>query len=557
MARYSIQRSSSHRQRYREIARVFIRYGFGYLFAYLDSERQPGGRSAPSSAEGSVSMSEPERAVHLRQALEELGPTFVKLGQTLSTRPDLLSPAYIAELSKLQDAVPPVPWEAIRQVITQELGRPPEEAFASIDTQPLAAASLGQVHAATLSGGEEVVIKVQRPNIVPGISTDLDILQDLAAAAESSPLLPKHDYVGIAKDFASSLRNELDYCREARNADRIRANFADEPCLYVPRVYGKYTTPRLLVLERIHGIKIDDVAALDAAGYDRHQVALNCARMIMKEVLEDGFFHADPHPGNLVVMPGEVIGAMDFGKVGNLSDKDRADLTHLFIAAMSQDADGIVGLLIHMGASNGQVDSKALSQDVYGILTEYQNRPIKEIHIGEVLDEVLPITDRYDLHMPSRLTATVNMLAMVEGVALTLDPDFDITGFCEPYVRQMSWRLLLPRRSWPYELLSHSADLGELLGDLPRTGKHLLERLERGEMLQMRFSADGSILSTLDRLTTRMALAVLIAALTISLALLMPLTTAGGPLQLPVTIGFGMTIGLTAWLIISILRGTR
>ena len=210
-----------------------------------------------------------------RQALEALGPTFVKLGQALSTRPDLLPPPYIAELSKLQDRVPPEPWEAIREVITQELGRAPEEVFATLEPQPMAAASLAQVHAATLPNGEEVVIKVQRPNIVPTISIDLEILQDLAAAAQSSPLLAKHDYVAVAADFASSLRNELDYRREARNADRFRTNFVDEPCLHVPRVYGEYTTPRLLVQERIYGIKIDDIAALDAAGYDRHQIAQN------------------------------------------------------------------------------------------------------------------------------------------------------------------------------------------------------------------------------------------------------------------------------------------
>ena len=289
MATFLPQRSNAYRQRYREIARVFIHYGFGYLFQYLGSDGQPGGRSASLDPDGHASMSDDERAVQLREALEALGPTFVKLGQALSTRPDLLPPPYIAELSKLQDMVPPEPWEAIREVITQELGRAPEEVFATLEPQPMAAASLAQVHAATLPNGEEVVVKVQRPNIVPTISIDLEILQDLAAAAQSSPLLAKHDYVAVAADFASSLRNELDYRREARNADRFRTNFVDEPCLHVPRVYDEYTTSRLLVLERIYGIKIDDIAALDAAGYDRHQIAQNTARIIMKEVLEDAF----------------------------------------------------------------------------------------------------------------------------------------------------------------------------------------------------------------------------------------------------------------------------
>ena len=451
--------------------------------------------------------------------------------------------------------MPPEPWEAIREVITQELGRAPEEVFATLEPQPMAAASLAQVHAATLPNGEEVVVKVQRPNIVPTISIDLEILQDLAAAAQSSPLLPKHDYVAVAADFATSLRNELDYRREARNADRFRTNFVDEPCLHIPRVYGEYTTPRLLVQERIYGIKIDDIAALDAAGYDRHQIAQNTARIIMKEVLEDAFFHADPHPGNLVVMPGEVIGVMDFGKVGYLSDRDRRDLTHCFVLAMSQDTDGYVEQLIRMGASSEQVDSKALSQDISRILIQYQNLPLKDIHVGELLHETMPITDRHDLHMPANLWATVNMLAMVEGVVLKLDPDFDIFGFCEPYVRKMSWRLGLPSGNWPYELLRQGTEWSDLIHNLPRTGNRLLERVERGQPFQIGLKDAEPIMRQMDRLTTRMALALLLAALTISLALLG--SAGGGALQLPVTAGYVVVIVLTAWLFISILRGTR
>jgi ubiquinone biosynthesis protein len=555
MTKFKLQRSNVHRQRYREIAKVFIRHGFGDLSQYLGSDGQPGGRSDPSSAQGDAAISEQDRAVNLRQALEELGPTFVKLGQALSTRPDLLAPAYITELSKLQDMVPPEPWEAIHEVMTQELGRAPEEVFATVDPQPMAAASLAQVHAATLSTGEEVVIKVQRPNIVPTIMTDLDILQDLAAAAQSSPLTPKHDYVVVTEDFASSLRNELDYRREWRNADRFRTNFVNEPSLHIPRVYGEYTTTRLIVMERIHGIKIDDIASLDAAGYDRHQIALNLAHIIMKEVLEDAFFHADPHPGNLVVMPEAVIGAMDFGKVGYLSDRDRRDLIHLFVLAMGQDTDGIVEQLIRMGASSDQVDSRGLSQDISRILIEYQNVPLKDIHVAEAVQQILPITDRHDLHMPPQLWATANMLAMVEGAVLKLDPDFDIFGFCEPYVRRMILRLGLPRENWPYELLRQGTEWNNFIHSVPRTMNHLLQRVERGHPFEIELNDAESIMRQMDRMTTRMTLALLLAALTVSLALLRP--ADGGVFQLPVTAGYVVAIALTAWLFISILRGTR
>jgi ubiquinone biosynthesis protein len=257
-----------------------------------------------------------------------------------------------------------------------------------------------------------------------------------------------------------------------------------------------------LVLERIRGIKIDDIAALDAAGYDRHQIARNLARIILKEVLEDAFFHADPHPGNLVVMPGEVIGEMDFGKVGTLSDKDRRELTHCFILAISQDAEGYVEQLIRMGASSEEVDRKGLSQDISRVLIQYQNLPLKDIHVAELLHEILPITDRHDLHMPANLWSTVNMLAMVEGVVLTLDPDFDIFGFCEPYVRKMSMRLAMPAGNWPYELLRQGTEWSDLIHNLPRTGNRLLERVERGQPFQIGLKDAEPIMHQMDRLIT-------------------------------------------------------
>jgi ubiquinone biosynthesis protein len=557
MSTFSLQRSRHHRQRYREIAGVFLRHGFGFLFQHLGPEWRPLRRSFLRRAQAASPLPAQELAVHFRQALEELGPTFVKLGQLLSTRPDLLPPPCIAELSKLQDTVPPSPWEAIRDVITQELGHAPEEIFAAIDPQPIAAASLAQVHAATLPDGEEVVVKVQRPNILATISTDLEILEALAAAAQPTVLGQMYDFVAIANDFAFTLRNELDYRREGRNADRFRANFADEPLLYIPRVYWEYTTPRTLVMEQIRGIKLDDIAALDAAGYDRHRVAQHSARMVIKEVLDNGFFHADPHPGNFLVMPGEVIGAMDFGKVGNLRDRDRLDLIHLYVVIVSLDADGAVEQLVRMGAANDRVDGKALSREIDRILVKYQNLPLRDISVPEVVGEVISIAYRHHLHMPSNLSLLANTLTMLEGVVLKLDPDFDIFAFSEPYMRQMKWRLALPRRAWGDELLRQGAAWSELISKLPRTGSRLLEQAERGELLQLRLKDAGSIMSQLDRLVTRLALTVLLAALTISLALLMPLTTASGPLQFPVAVGFAVATGLTLWLIVSILRGAR
>lgn len=552
-----LQRSKRQRQRYQEIAEVFLRHGFGYLIERLGPEWAPPRRSSRSDEQPASPVAEQDLPAHFRQALEELGPTFVKLGQVLSTRPDLLPPSYVAELSKLQNAVPPVPWEAIRDAITQELGRQPEEVFASIDPEPLGAASLGQVHAATLADGTEVVIKVQRPNIQPTIATDLEILQALAPAAQRTPEGKIHDFVAEADDFAYTLNNELDYRLEGRNADRFRANFAAEPLLYVPHVYWEYTTPRVLVLERIRGVKIDNVAAVEEAGYDRHQVAVNAARMVLKEVLEDGYFHADVHPGNFVVMPGEVIGVMDFGKMGTLSDRDRYDAIGFYVAVMSVDPDGIVDVLVRMGAVDYEVDRKGFTRDIERVLQRYYDVSMGDIRIQGLADVIMPIINRYHVRLPSNFGLLLQTLGMMQGIALTLDPSFDVWAFSEKYVRRVTRRLARPRRGWGQSLLRQGQEWNDLIANLPRIGNRLIEKAERGELLQIGLKDTAPLMKQVDRLTTRLALSLLLAALTISLALVVPAATAGSPLQSLVTIGFALAVGLIVWLFLSILRGTR
>jgi ubiquinone biosynthesis protein len=536
---------------------VFLKHGFGFAFDRLEPEWRPLRRTLRPRLEKAPAVPAQDLAAHLRQALEELGPTFIKLGQILSTRPDLLAPPYIAELSKLQSAVPPVSWEAIRDVITQELGHVPEEVFATVDPQPMAAASLAQVHAATLHDGAGVVIKVQRPNILATISTDLEILAALAKAAQATALGQTYDFVSIADDFAFTLSNELDYRREGRNADRFRASFEGEPHLYVPYVHWEHTTARVLVLERIDGIRIDNIAALDSAGYDRHRVALHSAYIIIKEVLEDGFFHADPHPGNFVVMPGETIGAMDFGMVGHLENRERLDLIRLYIAAASMDTGSIVEQLIHMGAANVEVDRKKLSLDMTRLLDKYHNVTLTDIRASEVLEEIMRVAYSHRLRMPSNLWLLGKTLAMMEGVGLQLDPDLDLFAVFEPFARRLSWRLALPRRAWGEALLRQGADWGELLSRLPRSTNHLLEQAERGDLFRVHLKDADPIMRRLDRLATRLALSMLVSALLVSLALLIPLAPGGGPLQLPVLIGFALATGLGVWLLTSILKGTR
>ncbi|OIO94211.1 MAG: hypothetical protein AUK03_06970 [Anaerolineae bacterium CG2_30_64_16] len=547
-------RSIRHLHRYREIVSVFLKHGFGFVFGQLGPKQHPLRRVFHRPARVPPSPPPEGLAAHFRQALEELGPTFVKFGQILSTRPDLLPPPYIAELSKLQDTVPPTPWESIQEVLGQELGHAPEEVFATIDPAPLAAASLAQVHAATLADGEEVVIKVQRPNILGTISTDLEILAALARALQATALGRVYDFVAIAEDFAFTLRNELDYHREGRNADRFRTNFAGVPYLYIPGVYWEFCTRRVLVLERIWGIKIDDLQALDAAGYDRHRVALHSARIIIKEVLEDGFFHADPHPGNFVVMPGEVIGAMDFGMVGHLRERDRLNLIRLYVEAVALDTAGIVDQLTRMGAAGSAVDRDGLARDIGRLLIKYHGLPLKDIRAREVAEEVMPIAFRYRLQLPPDLWLLGKTLAMMEGVGLHLDPDFDMFAVSEPFVRRLTWQLFMPRRAWGQALLRQGTEWGELLNAFPRVGNRLLDQIERGELFRRDVGEADRTIGALERLGRQVALSIVAAGLLIGLSVLIALTATNALVHWLAVIGAVALVGSGIWLLVSILR---
>jgi len=538
---------------------VLLKYGFSELVdqlelaSYLSLSRRLLRREAIERPH----LTAPER---IRLAIEELGPTFIKFGQIMSTRPDLIPPAYIAELEKLQDTVAPAPWEAIKQEIEEELGAPLDEVFASLETEPVAAASLAQVHHATLPGGEDVVVKVQRPNIEGIIETDLEILFDLARLLqERTPLGELYDLPEITEDFAVTLRAEMDYRREGRNADRFRRNFADEEYLYIPQVYWDYTTRRVIVFERISGIKIDDIEALDAAGFDRHQIALNCARIIVKEILIDGFFHADPHPGNFFVMDGEIIGAMDFGLVGHLSRRLKEDLVRLFIVAVRLDSEGIVEQLIRMSAAQRRVDREGLRRDLERLLTKYQGLPLKEIRAQEVVNEIMPVAYRHHLRLPSDLWLLGKTLGMMEGVGLKLDPDFDIFAVSQPYVDQFVRQMTSPR-AWGQKLLKGTTDWGELFTSLPRRIPRILDQVEEGEVeISLKIKEIDRSLSKLDRIANRLSVSILVAAFIVGLALLLPTFIGNQVVWIIVPAGFAFVAAsiLGLWLVYSVWRAGR
>jgi len=541
-------------RRTHQIGSTFARHGFGFAWEQLRPTLRARFRRAPAPPK---SVPVEALAEHFRLALEELGPTFIKLGQVLSTRPDLLPPAYIAELSKLQDEAPRQPWDEISTVLAREYGRPAKEVFASIEHEPMAAASLAQVHAATLPDGAEVVVKVQRQGIRETIDTDLAIMADLAAGADLTPFGHEHDLPGVVQEFATTLRNEMDYRREGRNADRLRRNFAKWAQVYVPKVYWDYSTPQVLVLERIRGIKINAIEAMIAAGVDRKAVALYAAQVIVKEVLEDGFFHADPHPGNFVVMPGNVLGVMDFGMMGVLDEAMRLDLARLYIAAIEMSTDDVVDQLLRTGAVAEDVDRHSLARDISALLDKYRGITLKEIRASEVVADVIPIAFRHHLHLPSSLWLLGKTLSMLESVGLQLDPDFDVFAVSGPIVSRLMWRMIMPRRPLRLTMLRRGTELADMMELVPRAASRLLQRAERGDLFSLRIREAGDFVRALDRASSRLAISLVLAALIMGTAWLIPHAAGNTIARLLTIAGFVLSALMGVWLVISMLWPRR
>jgi ubiquinone biosynthesis protein len=525
-------------RRYRQIAEILADYGFGAFLAQLgfserlNLPRRIRRRKLPEETEIPL----PRR---VRLAIEELGPTFVKFGQILSTRPDLLPPDFIEELSHLQDKVAPVSWEKARAVLEADLGAPAEQFFFYIDPTPIASASLAQVHEAILRTGEQVVIKIQRPDIEATINTDLDILNDFAIQVQQRTALgERYAVADVAEEYAVALRIELDFRREARSAERFAANFSKESNIYIPKIYWDFTTRRVLVQERIKGIKIDDLPALEAAGYDRHRLAEHCARFVLQEVLIDGYFHADPHPGNLLVMPGEVIGVLDFGTMGRLDERDRINLARLFIVAVQLDVEGIVDQLQRMGVADYRVDREGLNRDLRRVLLQYYGLPIYEFNASEILKGLQPIIYEYHLRIPADYWLLIKTTVIMQGVGLGLDPDFDIFAAAQPYLGKIFRQLWLPS-SWGPGLLRLGLEWKDLVTILPRQSTRLLDQLERGDFtVKAELPQLEPLMLQVDRLVSRIIYALLVAAMLVALAFLIP------------RLDFTWPWGLMTWLIL-------
>jgi ubiquinone biosynthesis protein len=551
-----------HLRRYQQIGRILTRYGFGYILTQLGVERAvtPGLERLRFSSTEILRATPAER---VRMVVEELGPTFIKLGQILSTRGDLLPADLISELEKLQDTVPPTDFALIQAQVEKELLKPLDQVFPTFDPMPVASASLGQVHFATLPGGGEVAVKVFRPGIDKLIETDLDILLELAALAEKRT--EWGEYYGIlslAQEFADTLRTEQNYEQEGHNIDRYRQMFADEGYVHVPKIYWETTTRRVLTMERIQGIKITNVDALDAAGLDRSEVARRNIAILLQAVLHEGFFHADPHAGNFMVLPNETIAMMDFGIMGQLDQLQRLGLVNLFVGLFRQDTDRVVEALSDLGIATKAADRRNLSRDLDRLRLRYYGLDLEKIRARSFLEDLMGLFFANRLKMPSDLVLVFKAIAMLEGISLQLDPDMNVFSEVEPYVRDVLLELQSPV-NWIKEVAAQMRESAEAMMLLPKQLQRMLEQIEAGEgNLSMTMKGFDEPTRRISEAANRLVLAILAAAFVIGPAMLI---RALGEIAVEwragatflILAGFAMSLLLTMLLVLSIWRSGR
>ncbi len=557
-----ISRTYRHVNRYRQILTVLIRYGFEGLVDrlgiahYLEVGLQFLSRERRAQVER---LSTPER---IRLVLEELGPTFIKLGQVLSTRPDLVPADIVDELAKLQQHVPPFPFEQVRTIVEEELGHPLKDVFEQFTETSMAAASIGQVHRAVLRGGEEVVVKVQRPRIRETIEVDLEILLHLAVLVERHLEGWKLQRPSrIVEEFARVLERELDFAIEARHLERFATQFHDDDTIYVPKVFHEASRQRVLTLEYVDVIPVTDAQALQRAGLNPRVLAARGTELTLKQLFVHGFFHADPHPGNAFALPGNVICLLDFGMMGRLDRQGREGFADLVYAVAQRNPDGAATALLRLTTHEEDVepDPRLIARDVEELIDLHVPVQLGQLDFSRLVQELLTLVRRHRLTIPADLVMMLKAAATSERLVAQLDPDLNFIAAAEPYVRRIQLERMKPRRL-VQDALSSGGELIQLARDLPAGLRDLLRLAKRGA-LKLGFEHRGleHMVNTHERIANRLVFAIVVAALIVGSSLIVHSRLPPTWHDIPVIglVGF-LAAGLMGfWLLVAILRHGR
>jgi ubiquinone biosynthesis protein len=548
------------------IARVLVRHGFGVVADRLSARPVSHRKTDGPTASGSPA---PRR---IRRVLEELGPSFIKLGQLMSTRADVFPPEYIDEFKKLQDQVPPLAFAEIKALIEAELGQPLTALFADFPAESIAAASVAQVYAARLADGTPVAVKVVRPGIAKKIREDIRLMYTLAARLEKNFALGRVlGAVNIVQEFERTIFNELDMLREAGNIEKFAANFKSVEDICVPEVYWELTTPSVLVMSFVEGVKVDEVAAIRAAGIDPREIALIGLRSLSRQLMEFGFFHADPHPGNTIVMPDGRVGLVDFGIMGYLDEETMHQVAHVFLGYAERDYDLVMEALMASGVLPSEgVDLARFRRDLKDISEPFYGRSLQTISVRDVYDQVMQLVSKYQIHLPRNLLLLFKTLIQTEALGKTLNSDASILTVMKPYARQLLQKGYESRkilRNMGQELRNS----GNYLKTAPKLIHDILKQTATGkQVVALRHTGFDQLNQKFERSVNRLVIGLIVSASTIAAALI--LNSDQTVIQFQVRLLGYQSLSLTAvlgvvgyciatvlglWLIISIFRSGK
>lgn len=535
--------------RHREVLNVFIKHGFGPAFNKFSWRK-----IFKANRFDTIKADFPLR---LRLALEELGPTYIKLGQLLSTRPDILGPEYIKELEKLQNEVPPFSFAELQGILIAE-GIDIDNDYLKFDTEPIAAASIAQVHTAYLHSGEKVVVKVQRPNIHKIVETDLEILGEISKILEKRTSWGRFYRISeIIAEVAQAIRNELDFNKEAQNAERFFQIYRGKKYVKIPQVYKDLSTKRVLTLEYVEGIKVSDFDKLRASNHSTRKIASNIVEALFEQIYVHGFFHADPHPGNIAIGPNERIIFYDFGQVGSVDSYLKEKGMELLISMMRYDANNVSRLLLEIGIGSHNVNKEKFRQDIARLQRKYYGLPLSEINIGESIAELIDVSIKYKMRLPPELSLLVKMAMTLESIVAKLDPSLSIVDIAEPYGKKLAAKKFAPsqlRVAFEGFILDYS----DAAKRLPRHIDSILSLLEEGELkVKTEHSNLDKLSSRLDIMSNRLSLSIIVASIIIGSSLAIDKASSMFAKIPLVELGFATAMILGLFLAYSILKSGR
>lgn len=554
-----INRNIRSIRRYWNIARVLSAYGFDHALEALGLH-EIAARGKRLLRKSPVDIARLTAAERMRLVLEELGPTFVKLGQILSTRPDIVPTSFVQEFEKLQDRVPSFSFAEVTAQVERELKGQISELFAEIDREPLAAASIAQVHRARLLTGEEVVIKVRRPGVVELVEADIGALMSLAQLAERHVSGSEiYDPVGVVREFARTIRREMDFTREGHTIERFRDNFTQTKWMYFPRVYWPQSARGVLTLEYVDGIKVSDLDRLERGGLDRKLIAQRGADAFLEMVLKHGFFHGDTHPGNVMILPDNVICLLDYGIVGRLDEELRTFLSDILLAIVNRDMDQVISLLLFAGDIADNLDVRALKRDLSNFVDSYYEIPLKDIEVGRMLMEFIEIITMYSIRIQPDLMLLAKSLVIVEGMGRSLDPAFNMVEHLRPFMERAIRSRVSPRRI-TRDIRGVAEAYFNLGRNLPRDLKEIINRVNRNKFkIDLEHRGLDKFTADFDRSINRLSSSLILASLIIGSSIIMQIERGPQLFGLPALAFLGYTAAVLfgLWWIYGIIRSGR